>query len=464
MIWIIIAIIVFAIIILIHEFWHFYAARKFWVKVEEFWLWLPPRAKKIFKDKKWTIYSLNWIPFGGFVKITWEMPLFLRIYDENKKILTKEKIIEKIKNNKKIFDKNWVEIPKKEQLDILEKIKEEKAPYNLINKPAWQQSIILLAWIFMNFVLAFFIFTILFFVWVKPIWVNNVIKTDLDIKLLPTQKQALKNWIIKKYDWVLLFPIKDSLASTKWIKQFDYLIKINNQIIKNPEDVIKKIKNSKNKKLNFTIKRIEKLSKKEELKKIKKNEDFEKLIENLKNSKNIKNIEIKIPKNWKIWVYLDNFITRNKNFEYKYSLINSIKYWFKETINQTIFTFQALKEFSKKIFTPKNKLERKEAIDSMSWPVWIVNFIKDTSYKWIWFILILTAIISINLWVMNLLPIPALDWWRFFIVLINSISNKIFRKKLVPVYTEAILHSFFFIILLWLIFFITYNDIEKIIK
>jgi len=100
----------------------------------------------------------------------------------------------------------------------------------------------------------------------------------------------------------------------------------------------------------------------------------------------------------------------------------------------------------------------------MSWPVWIVNFIKDTSYKWIWFILILTAIISINLWVMNLLPIPALDWWRFFIVLINSISNKIFRKKLVPVYTEAILHSFFFIILLWLIFFITYNDIEKIIK
>jgi regulator of sigma E protease len=100
----------------------------------------------------------------------------------------------------------------------------------------------------------------------------------------------------------------------------------------------------------------------------------------------------------------------------------------------------------------------------MSWPVWIVKFINDTSYLGLWFLAILAALISINLWVMNILPIPALDWWRFFIILLNSFFKKLFNKKIIAPYTEAILHSMFFILLIWMIFFITYNDIEKIIK
>jgi len=54
-------------LIIIHELGHFITAKKLGVKVEEFGLGFPPRiwAKKIGE----TIYSLNWIPFGGFVKI-----------------------------------------------------------------------------------------------------------------------------------------------------------------------------------------------------------------------------------------------------------------------------------------------------------------------------------------------------------------------------------------------------------
>lgn len=61
--------VVFSLLILIHEFGHFIAARKFGVKVEEFGMGLPPRAKKLWKDKHETVYSLNWIPFGGFVRM-----------------------------------------------------------------------------------------------------------------------------------------------------------------------------------------------------------------------------------------------------------------------------------------------------------------------------------------------------------------------------------------------------------
>src|SRR3989304_8133280 len=66
---IIVFIIVFSVLILIHEFGHFYAARRSGVKVEEFGIGLPPRMKGLWKDKMGTLYSINWIPFGGFVRM-----------------------------------------------------------------------------------------------------------------------------------------------------------------------------------------------------------------------------------------------------------------------------------------------------------------------------------------------------------------------------------------------------------
>src|SRR3989338_4707249 len=62
-------IIIFSILVLVHEWGHFYFARRAGIKVEEFGIGLPPRAKKLFTDKKGTLYSLNWIPFGGFVRL-----------------------------------------------------------------------------------------------------------------------------------------------------------------------------------------------------------------------------------------------------------------------------------------------------------------------------------------------------------------------------------------------------------
>ncbi len=54
-------------IILIHELGHFIAARLSGIRVDEFGLGFPPRAVKLFKRGD-TLYSLNWIPIGGFVR------------------------------------------------------------------------------------------------------------------------------------------------------------------------------------------------------------------------------------------------------------------------------------------------------------------------------------------------------------------------------------------------------------
>ncbi len=56
-----------AALILIHEFGHFIAARLLKVEVEEFGIGFPPRLVKLFEHKG-TIFSLNWIPLGGFVR------------------------------------------------------------------------------------------------------------------------------------------------------------------------------------------------------------------------------------------------------------------------------------------------------------------------------------------------------------------------------------------------------------
>ncbi len=66
----IIFLIVISILIFVHEAGHFFAARKAGMKVEEFGFGFPPRLWG-FKRKD-TTYSINWIPFGGFVRIKGE--------------------------------------------------------------------------------------------------------------------------------------------------------------------------------------------------------------------------------------------------------------------------------------------------------------------------------------------------------------------------------------------------------
>ncbi len=68
---IVIGILVLGALILAHEFGHFIMAKATHCYVEEFGIGFPPRlyGKKIGE----TIYSINWIPFGGFNKISGEV-------------------------------------------------------------------------------------------------------------------------------------------------------------------------------------------------------------------------------------------------------------------------------------------------------------------------------------------------------------------------------------------------------
>lgn len=468
--WIIVAIVMFSLIVMIHEFWHFKSARIFWVKVYEFWLGIPPKAKVLFTDKLWTIYTLNWLPIGWFVRMKWENVNYFMIFDENKIQYKQEELEQILKSDKMIYDKDFDEISLSNRKEIFKQLSENKDKDNLINKPYWQQSIVILAWVFMNFVLAIFIFTVLFIVWVKPVWINDSIETNLDIKIFPTFRQAVNEWLLKVNPWIVMTPLTWSLAEKSNIKSWDLLFQIytcsskmldytscewwEKNIVHNidkPEDVIKIVKENAWKTVAFYLNAWILSGDKEK-------EFWEKWYVWWSF------VKIEIPVDWKIGSFLSPNIEYNKDFEYKYSIVDSFLIWTKETYNQSLLTLKALGIFVRKLIIPTSKEERTEALNSVSWPVWILWVVTDSLKWWITLLFILWGIISISLWVFNLLPLPALDWWRFAFMTINEVIRKITWKKLISPHIEWVIHLSFFVILIILSIIVTYNDVLKIVE
>src|SRR5688572_5630471 len=103
-------IVVLAVLVLVHELGHYLAARYFGIDVDEFGIGFPPRAWSVKKGK--TVWSINWIPLGGFVKIKGE------------------------------DDPNAT------------------GPGNFAHKPAYQRAIVICAGVFMNLVLSSLLFGI----------------------------------------------------------------------------------------------------------------------------------------------------------------------------------------------------------------------------------------------------------------------------------------------------------------
>lgn len=192
--WILLTFFVFWFVVLSHELGHFIFARLFWVKVEEFWIWIPPRLKRIFVDKKGTEYSLNWLPLWGYVNMKWEKPK-----------------------------------PGENDTD------------SLMSKPVIWQMIIVLAWIFFNLILAFVLLTSLFYFWVQPLAVNTKFDVSSKTKLIPDLTSAIKTWMVK-VDWIELSPIKWSVAEKAGLKEWDVLRKINGKEVLTPEQMIYSVK------------------------------------------------------------------------------------------------------------------------------------------------------------------------------------------------------------------------------
>lgn len=89
-------------LVIIHEFGHFIAAKLAGITVLEFGIGFPPRAATLFTRGD-TIYTINWLPIGGFVRPYGED--FVRQKTEDELVQDRSEIEERgIKNPKSVFE------------------------------------------------------------------------------------------------------------------------------------------------------------------------------------------------------------------------------------------------------------------------------------------------------------------------------------------------------------------------
>lgn len=104
-------------------------------------------------------------------------------------------------------------------------------------------------------------------------------------------------------------------------------------------------------------------------------------------------------------------------------------------------------------------------MDQLSGPVGIVDVV-DTTYqqsKSYGFVVVLgqmlnlAILLSANLGVMNLLPIPALDGGRLIFLFVEAI-----RRKRISPEKEGYVHLVGIVLLMILMVFVMYNDIQRV--
>ncbi len=196
---ILVFIITLLILVLIHEFGHFIMAKKFGIKVLEFGFGIPPRIfGKKFGE---TIYSMNWLPFGGFVRLLGE----------------------------------------DEPAPLTESDGGEKSRY-FSNRPVWQRVVVVLAGVFMNLILAWIIF------WIVIVGQNFKVQLPLllDYNFIGAQ-ESIENMI------VVSAVAEDSPAQESGIKSGDRVLAADDKFIKNSNDLVSLARSKAGGKIKLTL-------------------------------------------------------------------------------------------------------------------------------------------------------------------------------------------------------------------
>jgi regulator of sigma E protease len=122
--------------------------------------------------------------------------------------------------------------------------------------------------------------------------------------------------------------------------------------------------------------------------------------------------------------------------------------------------FVQLGSYSTMIFTTLKQLFFSDQIlvSDLSGFVGIYQFTANAASQGLRVFLSWIALLSINLGILNLLPIPALDGGRIMFIGYEAVTGKKPNQKV-----ENILHTLVFILLIGLMLFVTYNDIMRLL-
>lgn len=364
---IIIAVASLLILIILHELGHFLMAKKFGVRVEEFGIGIPPRifGKKIGE----TIYSVNLIPVGAFV----------RIYGEEERI---------------------------------------SDPRSFTSKPFWQKALIILGGVLVFWIVAAVLLTVVMGIG-TPTLVSDEESRDLKdpkVQILsvspgsPAQAAGLK--------------MGDAVKNVKTRMALPDGRQEDVKIVDKVKDVQEFVEENKGKEIVLTIQRGQEL--------------------------------------------FDVALTPRAVFPEGegptgVSLIRTAlkSYpWYQAPFQGIMATGYLTIATVKGLATTIVSLVSGRGVPAgveLRGPVGIVEFFSYTRTLGVSYLLQLIAVISIFLALFNVLPIPALDGGKLMFLIIEAV-----RRKPNPPKIEKSLTAIFFVLLILLIFFVTFKDIQRL--
>lgn len=323
---------IISLIVFIHEFGHFFVARLCGVKVEEFSIGF---GKKLFswRDKKDTQWKFCLLPFGGYVKM--------------------------------FGDRNAASMP---DSSAIAEMSDADKKLSFVGKNVWQRMAIVSAGPIANFLLAIFIFTILF-------KINGV------TKVLPIVDEVIAN----------------SAAFEAGVKKGDQVVAINEKEISQFDEIRMAVMSAKEQQLTFKIKRGEEFLELKIAPKIEVRKDFF-------------GDEVEIATLGVSAATIDHK---------KINLAESFVHANKETYNISVAVLKAAGEL----------ITGQRSVKELGGPIKIAKYSGKTVEMGMLVVAWFMAMISINLGVMNLLPIPALDGGHLFYYIIEAIRGKPLSQK-----------------------------------
>lgn len=345
---VIIFLIVLAVLIFVHELGHFISARACGIKVSEFAVGFGPRLLKWTKGE--TTYSLNIIPFGGYVKIFGENP------DE-------------------------------------ESINGPESSRSFVNKPKWQQIMVLAAGVFFNLIFAWIIISLAF--------VSGV---PASIDSYPQYSDRMENPRI-----VITYVEPGSPAEKAGVKAGEEISGFSSV-----EDVQKYINESSDKGVKI-------------------------------NGREIVATQGIVEGKYAIGIAMDKVSTLQLPLHL--AIFEGAKF----TVHMTKAVAVGIYDLVGGMFKGTSSLS------SVTGPIGIAGLVGDAASLGFTYLLLFTALISINLGVLNLVPFPALDGGRILFVLIEAVI----RRPIKPVVANAI-NALGFSLLILLMIVVTYRDVVKL--
>lgn len=371
MLTILIFVVILGLLVFVHELGHFIVARRNGIRVDEFGFGFPPRICGVVQDEKtgkyrivWggkdipegkTVYSLNWIPLGGFVKIAGE--------DGH----------------------------------------DTSDPTSFAGKSAWIRVKVLAAGVVMNFLFAWFLFSV-------------VLMLGLPQPIEPSEHGKYPNAKIQ-----ILSIGKGTPAETMGLKMGDALVTLNGKKVTTLEQVSDEIVSHKGQAITVSVDRFGK----------------EVMLTGTPRTE--------YPANEGALG-----ISFSETAVVSYPWYEAIYRGATTTYSITIAILDAFGKMIASLFGAE-----KTALD-VTGPVGIVYLTKQMSDLGLPYLLQFAALLSINLGIINILPIPALDGGRILFILIEKLKGSPVSRKV-----EGMIHQVGFILLLLLMLFVTVRDFAQ---